>query len=84
MEKSLHESLSYEQFKLMEILSENDGIEASDVAKKADCSWNEMHLLHDNGLINIGMERLSPKECHPVITDEGKKILLWAKESNII
>jgi hypothetical protein len=66
--------LGYEQLKALEILAAGADIEASVLAKRADCSWNELLHLGKWGLIDLGMERVEPNSAHPKITDIGKTV----------
>lgn len=78
------DNLGYEQLLLLRILRDTPDIEGTEAAKRADCSWDEMSKLSHMGFIDLGSERLAPKQLHPVITDAGLEILKQAKVHEIL
>lgn len=71
-------NLGYEQIKALRILSDEPNIEGSALCAKADCSFEELFVLADNGLIDIGNQRLQEFRLHPVITEAGRT---WLRRS---
>ncbi len=63
--------LGYEQRKALQILRDTPDLELSALAKAADASWEELFQLGMMGLIDLGDERLSPQQFHPVLTAVG-------------
>lgn len=78
---SLIDNLGYEQLRALAILNKMPDIEGSALCKQADCSWDEMFTLAELGLINIGEERLAPKQLNPTLTDQGREALKLALEA---
>lgn len=61
----------YERYVVLQMLRERPDIEASQLAKEADCSWDELFAMDACGLIVLGANRLQEHACHPVITEAG-------------
>lgn len=72
-------NLGYEQIKALKILKEDPDMEATELCRRADCSWDELFDLAQRDLINGGADRLVPKRMHPTITPEGEAALQEAK-----
>lgn len=77
-------NLSFEQLLALKIMRDTPDMEASDIAKAADCSWDELFDLSARGLVDKGMERLLPNHVHPFITDLGLNTLSQAEASGVI
>jgi len=76
--------LGYEQLVALSVMLNTPDMEGSKICKAADCSFEELYLLANDGLIHIGSERLKPFTVHPTLTDAGKAALDEAKEAGII
>jgi len=76
--------LGYEQYKALQILRDEPGIEGFALTRKADCSFDEFFNLAEKGLIDIGANRLKEKQLHPVISESGVDVLDDAKARNVI
>jgi hypothetical protein len=81
-------SLGYEQLCALRILRDpiafTPNIEASDLAKEADCSWEELYQLAELDLIKMGEGRVAALACHPVITLQGLAALETAEKEGTL
>ncbi len=75
--------LGYEQYVALRIMRDEPNLEASVIAKNADCSWNELYALEKRGLIDLGAN-VELKQLHPTITATGLKSLEKAEQDDII
>lgn len=64
--------LSWSQLRVLRMMSETPDQEGSALARAADCSWAELFELAKRGFADAGMERVKPRELHPVITGRGR------------
>lgn len=76
---SIYSVLSYDQIRALTIMRDTPDREASEIAKAAGCSWEELYRLEDHGLITPGFDRLAPRAAHPVITARGRFVLTLAE-----
>lgn len=76
--------LGYEQLLALRIIRDMPNMEGSVIAKKADCSWNELCDLAKRGLIDLGMNRIKSNQIHPTLTNNGLAELNKAEAENII
>ena len=76
--------LGWEQLIAMRFMRDKLDTEASIIAKECDCSWEELFALVGKGLIDIGSERIAPKQMHPFITSKGIAVVLEAENQGII
>ena len=76
--------LGYEQLKALKIISEFPNREMSDIAKSADCSWDELFAMAHDDLIDIGAERLKPQQLHPFIKELGVAALEEAEKEGLL
>jgi hypothetical protein len=85
-------SLGYEQLRALKILREGDfEIEASDLAKQAGCSWEELFELAKLELVDISDGRMRDvegystyKTVHPLITLQGLAALETAEKGGAL
>ena len=77
-------NLGYEQLQALKIIAEFPDQEMSDIAKSADCSWDELFAMGHGELIDIGMERLKPHQAHPVIKEGGVSTLEKAEKEGLL
>jgi len=68
--------LGYEQFLALLMIKDLPDMEGSEIAKKADCSWDELFQLSEIGFIDLGMDRIKPNQVHPIITELGKQFII--------
>jgi hypothetical protein len=77
---SILDTLGYEQLRALAILNKTPDLSGVDLCSRADCSWDEMFTMAELGLIDMGEERIAPKQLHPTLTDLGKETLRQALE----
>jgi len=77
-------NLGYEQLKALQLMRDIPDLEASAIAAKVDCSWDELFSLSSKGLISLGIDRIKQYQVHPTITDEGLGAVTKSESENII
>lgn len=78
------DNLGYEQLLALKIMRDTPDMKGSEIAKKADCSWDELFSMSEMGLIELGMNRINKHQTHPIITPEGLKVLSKAESEKTI
>jgi hypothetical protein len=78
------ENLGWEQLVALRVIRDTLNMEGSAICKAADCSFAELFTLAQEGLIDLGEERLEPKRLHPTLTSEGLVVLKEAEERGIL
>ena len=76
--------LGFEQLLALRIMRDLPDIEASVIAKDADCSWDELFAMAQEGLIDLGLNRIEPNAAHPIITSDGIKAVQQAELEGLI
>ena len=76
--------LGYEQLRALQIMRDTPDLEASIIASKADCSWDELFNLFKMKLMTDGLGRIHDKQVHPELTILGNMTLLDAEIQKII
>lgn len=78
------ERLGYEQLIALRTMRDTPGMEGTAICKASDCSFDELFALAQEGLIELGMERMKPKEIHPMLTDDGIAALTEAEQLGVL
>lgn len=63
--------IGYEQIVALKLMRDIPNLEGSVIARKADCSWDELFDLSKMGLIELGLDRIQLKRMHPLIKAAG-------------
>ena len=80
----LYDKLSYEQILALQIMHNEPNMEASSIAKEADCSWDELFVLAEMKLIDIGVNRIKDNQIHPKINTNGLLTLIASKMDGVL
>ena len=76
--------LGWEQMVALQNLKKHPDTEGSALCKMSDMSFAELSSLGEMGLIDIGDERLLPKQLHPTLTELGKEVLALCELRGIV